>query len=230
MEGRGLHHPSSVLTSELSAIYCALLFTSNLCHKKFIIYTHSYSALKLLESASSTHSHVVVYILKLTLKLKKRGYEILYCWVPGHVGIRGNELADIAAKSAVDLCNQHVPLTDIKKVVKRKILEKWQLLWDAQVLNKLQSVKPLIEYWDSLRNRREEVMLTRLRIDHSRVPYSYLLKTEIEIVCSFCGSILTVRHFLVDCVYFNSPRLKYFNGSELPLDRIIRKDVNTNLF
>jgi ribonuclease HI len=32
---------------------------------------------------------------------RNRGCLIHFCWVPGHMGIRGNELADTTAKNAV---------------------------------------------------------------------------------------------------------------------------------
>ena len=34
----------------------------------------------------------------------KNGKNIVLCWIPSHVGIRGNEKADAAAKSALSLC------------------------------------------------------------------------------------------------------------------------------
>ena len=40
--------------------------------------------------------------------------DIILCWVPSHVGIRGNEKADSAAKSSLDLPHAQVgvPYTD----------------------------------------------------------------------------------------------------------------------
>ena len=41
--------------------------------------------------------------------LAKNGKNIIFCWIPSHVGILGNEKADSAAKSALSL-----PVTRMK--------------------------------------------------------------------------------------------------------------------
>ena len=40
---------------------------------------------------------------------------IVFCWVPSHKGLKGNEKADVAAKSALDLPRRLVyPISDFK--------------------------------------------------------------------------------------------------------------------
>ncbi|XP_035207776.1 uncharacterized protein LOC118182532 [Stegodyphus dumicola] len=229
-EGKHLHEACSVLTSELTALYYALSFIYRQCQKMFTIYTDSFSALKALESISEARNPLIDEIQNINLKLRRRGYQILYCWVPAHVGIQGNELADIIAKSAEEWSRRLVPYRDMKKVIKQRIFSKWQAFWNDQLTNKLRRVKPQVEYWKATRNRREEVILTCLRIGHFRITHSRLLKAENEPVCEHCNSVFSVHHFLAECPQFNKLRLKYFNDYDLPLERIIGKEANTYLF
>ena len=54
--------------------------------------------------------------------------DIILCWVPSHVGIRGNEKADSAAKSALDLPHAQVgvPYTNCKLLISQYIFSTWQ--------------------------------------------------------------------------------------------------------
>ena len=46
----------------------------------------------------------------------KDGKEVVYVWLPGHVGISGNLAADSAAKDALDgdVSDEYIPSSDLK--------------------------------------------------------------------------------------------------------------------
>ena len=86
---------------------------------------------------------------------------VLFCWVPSHVGIQGNELADAAAKAALNqtLTIMTLPYSDFKHLVKRFIRGKWSDFWATQINNKLYSVQPTLGCGSlSNRDRRRTIM------------------------------------------------------------------------
>ena len=54
--------------------------------------------------------------------------------------------------------------------------------------------------------RWKQVLLSRLRIGHTRLTHSFLLLPE----CGTCQCLLTVKHILVECVDLNDVRNKHF--------------------
>ena len=136
--------------------------------------------------------------------------EIIFCWLPSHVNITGNETADRKAKEALNLNVSmfEIPFNNFKPFINKYILSKWQTLWDADIFNKLHAIKPILGNSSSVvRNlRREDVVFTRLCIGHTRITHSYLLNREEQPFCIASNQFITVRHVLIDCVDFSQIR------------------------
>ena len=95
--------------------------------------------------------------------------------------------------------------------------------WDRATFNKLHEVKQVIGKNTIYRSlRREEVVLTRLRIGHTRLQHSYLLEREDQPFCISCTEPFTVKHFLIDCIEFSHVRRQFFQTNEL---RYLFEDV-----
>ena len=66
-----------------------------------VVFSDSLSALQALGKLKTDHP-LVIQLQELLHKMNADEREIDFMWVPGHVGIRGNEAADRAAKEALD--------------------------------------------------------------------------------------------------------------------------------
>ena len=61
-----------------------------------------------------------------------------------------------------------------------------------------------------LLSRHDTVVINRLRVGHTRLTNSYLLKRENQPECQACQSFLTVKHILIDCTHLSAVRQRYF--------------------
>jgi len=88
--------------------------------------------------------------LKNYTALVNSGKTILFCSVPGHVGIRGNEHVDDVAKMALHSSISAVkhPPSDLYHEVASLCYKLWQADWDQRTgNNKLHSIKPHLGYY-----------------------------------------------------------------------------------
>ena len=204
---------ASIFTAEIWAIITALEEIKNASESKFIIFTDSLSCLQALLYMKLEHPLIGMAIRKCVF-LNIANKDIILCWVPSHVGIRGNEKADSAAKSALVLPHAQVgvPYTDFKLLISQYIFSTWQDDWNGAVANRLHSVKPVLGDWQSSyrRSRRDEVVLCRARIGHTNMTHSYILKKDPPPQCEHCQCILTVRHILVECNHLAQTRSDIF--------------------
>ena len=209
---------ASIFSAEVKAIDLALDLITSSSHRKHIIFSDSLSVLQSLRSTTSDNPLINELLLKYTNISNDK--DILFCWIPSHCGIRGNEKADRAAKTALSLpvSEMKLPHTDFKPQIQKLLQNKWQESWNAETNNKLHTVKPVLGEWCPAYQptRRDEVVLARLRIGHSYLTHSYLLKRgEDPPECVFCQEPYTIKHILLDCADLIIVRHQYFNADSL---------------
>ncbi|GBL78441.1 hypothetical protein AVEN_42937-1 [Araneus ventricosus] len=188
--------------------------------------------LSVLQALSSLHRHshpLAFSILDLHGRLVCKGFSILLCWVPSHVGISGNEIADIAAKNASAVLDNSTPLKDFKHYIKLVLHSRWENRWNSQSMNKLHSIKPVVTPWPILTNRKADTIVTRLRVGHTRYTHRHLLMGEQAPMCTQCNCIMSVLHILCECPNFNSLRLRYFQSSAISLTDLLGKTPHVHL-
>ena len=208
---------ASIFSAEIKAIDLALDHIERSRSSDFIIFSDSLSVLQ------SLHNRHIENPLLLDVLLKHNELaelnRIVFCWLPSHVGIKGNEKADIAAKSVLTLniSDLTIPFTDFKPSINTFVHNKWQMSWNAAVFNKLHFIKPSLgERQPNYRiDRKEEVTLARLRIGHTFITHSFLLKGEDWPLCIPCQEPFSVKHFLLDCTDFRIIRSRFYRVNSL---------------
>ena len=89
----------SIYTAELCAIQLALDVVNNSNEDKYIIYVDSLSCLQAIEQQHIDHPLVLDVLEKYSALINKT---VLFCWVPSHVGIRGNGTGWCSSKGCTE--------------------------------------------------------------------------------------------------------------------------------
>ena len=164
--------------------------------------------LQALQYVKLAHPLIVMVIQKCVF-LSFAHKDIIFCWVLSHIDIKGNEKADTAAKSALDLPHVKAGIlySNFKHCISQYILSTWQ----DDGGSFYQASPPTGDWQSSYRQYRKNVIvLSRVCISHIHLRHSYILKKDPPPQC-----ILTVRHFLVECNYFVQERNDIFGWSDM---------------
>ena len=202
----------SIFTAEAVALLQALQYVTLHRLSYSVICTDSMSVLLALQSDNSNHP--LLFDIKDALHgLVDGGLSCIILWVPGHCGLTGNETADYQAKHAILQAGAEeeyeVPANEYKSYLRSSCLRHFGMIWttDARPTN-LKQIKPVTGHWSTCTRsaRREEIVLCRLRLGHTRLTHSFLLDHDVRPECDVCDTYLTVQHMLVECIEYAEPR------------------------
>ena len=197
---------ASIFTAELEAINLAISFIEETSDAKYAIFSDSLSVLRQLQ-ASTTDNHQVQRTWGRLQDVKESGKEVKLTWIPSHVGIKGNELADAAAKEIAKRNAQFVvvPYKDWYTTIRKRTYELWEERW-RQEGRSMRQIKDKPGKWKATGarlKRRDQAVLNRLRLEHTNVTHNYRFTTENSgqpPLCNWCNdAVLSVRHMLITC-------------------------------
>ena len=144
---------------------------------------------------------------------------VRFCWVPSHCGIEGNELVDQQAKETLDhdinsLTTVHY--ADLKPLVNSYIKQEVQTKLDVSIHGRdLYLVKPALGPPKKFLTRAEKVVITRLRIGHTKATKSHILSRGPPTTCQHCDQTLTLEHMLLECTVLQHSRNEYYTADSL---------------
>jgi len=217
-----LRNSASIFTAELTAILSCLSQLTLLSPPlKILLLTDSLSSLLAIQDLYS--SNPIVQRVHIVLKsLSSTSSTVTFLWIPGHINLPDHDAVDSAAKLSLHFSSitdpSLTPAYDLKSYYRSLIRNTWLQFWSSQTSNKLHSIKKSPIPWSTSNrtSRREEVILARLRIGHTRITHSFLyLGLSAPPSCLYCQQDeLSVHHFF-SCPALTNLRLSLSISSRL---------------
>ncbi len=100
-----------------------------------VICLDSAATVQSLKSGQTVREDLLTEFYVMLLNLQQFGPDVHFWWVPAHVGIEGNEMAQKLAKSAVnkndnDILEIRTGQSEAKSIILDGIITSWQDMWD----------------------------------------------------------------------------------------------------
>ena len=207
---------SSSYAGEIEAIELALEFLAKCTRliSKISIFTDCQSALVAITN-NNPHDRItpIRNIEKLANLLHSKGSIIHITWIAGHVGLRGNEMADHQARLGMETAKAHKIITPIAKAlvktnIRRHIIDLWQKKWDTEpearvahdILQNVTSLKRPCP-----RSRKADITVNHLLSGHTSLnDHLYRIgQSPNDSPNCECGQALeTIQHHLFECCLY----------------------------
>ena len=165
-----------------------------------------------------------------------RGISISLEWIPGHCDIIGNEIADKAAKQAIqnldiDIKNK-LNKSEFNYVLNHYYDQKWQALWE-ETNSPLKILQPKVHktYKSFIKNKRGEQIIHCLRMGNIGLNENLHKVNRHETgLCDSCKIPETIEHFLCHCQRYIITRAMMIAEADTHEENILNLLTSQNVF
>jgi hypothetical protein len=176
--------------------------------------------------------------------VKKSGRQPVQVQDPGHSEVEGNEIADALANQGALLHiswanNIPIPLSQVKAVLKEKMVSEWQNKWSR--LKKCETAKAI---WPKIDKKTSEELINMQRTEIRRIVFAVSghwplgkhgkkLKLQVPEKCSQCDTLaseIDSLHFWGNCPALAKKRYKFLGSYFFDSLRAITKiDIKSKI-
>ena len=206
----------SVYQAEMWALYKAAETAEKRGAPNTRIYCDSRSALESVTDETSLHP-LAVKTRALIYTARSRAQKIELFWVKAHVGLEGNERADVLAKDAAlklktkavyDSC----PISYVKRQIRKRTLDDWNRRYmEAETAGTTKLFFPdAVEAYATIRKVELDPLIVQIMTGHGGFSqYLHRFKCKESPAC-LCDEEKeeTVEHLLVECPIYGENRMK----------------------
>jgi len=225
---------ATVFLAEAIALREALRYAQRTAAARVVILSDSQSVLKALQSTPTAKtSEILVDIRRMLLAANDAGREVSLCWVPAHVGIPPNELADDLAniaRTAGRMVTCPLPPSTWNQAITDSVMATWKVMWSTDPfgrhlhhLHHLQpqpTLRPWFHHADGA--RRAITTISRLRLGHTHALKHLHRCAGVPSPRCICGKPEgTAAHVLLHCPLLN--HTAFFN---VPLQTLLARPTS----
>lgn len=220
-----LNDNATILQAELAAINHAMVLSLKR-KSNIVIHTDSLTSLHcLLGDKDRSDKLQVDQILHILAVLAQRNQEVTFNWVPSHMGIKGNEMADQLAKEATQKPNIDLSLPQtignslkhMRHTIQDELDERLESATDSKSNFYIELTgKHEIHY--NLLTKKQQVWAAKFRL--GALPLNTIFKPKTH--CKDCSVPETYEHFFLHCPNFNIAREELISDlrvTDLTLDK-----------
>src|SRR5579871_1541437 len=219
-----IHEPCGKFCNNYQAEIAAINTTLSTITKQFkqnayepsniVIFTDSKSTLQALEDYLQTDNKEIILLAE-TIDTLQTSFNIKLTlqWIPGHVGIPGNEKADRLAKQGAAMEQINTPTNNhtVKQILKNNSKDEWLKRWaKGSTGRSMYKEMKQPDKNDCINKlpRKEQCTIFRLRTEHTTLnKHLNRLKLAQEPKCRNCTHPFeTVQHVLLECPALISER------------------------
>ena len=169
-------------------------------NKNVVFLTDSDDILQAIDNHKTAVASNTVHALE---SLSNKTNQIILQWIPGHVGIKGNEIADQLAKEGTLLEQPETEITfpQQKVIIKETLAQVWDHSHDHMKNDPINTLQ-----------RSDQVTIFRLRTGHNRLKQHMYTKLGIGTTpyCTCGTDFENTQHILMHCPLYNVQRMTHW--------------------